>query len=255
MYPIITCEESDYAKEYRINFRDFQYCLVVRKGKGFGVSLTLDRKGGGSSGDQRKAEDVLKVLTGCYAWVRRMEKYKINQLETEFEFKFIRASGSVQFVAINKKANMALVYSHSKNGYRLTKNLDLITDNIDSITYNPFSRNTKDITPIQKWQCYQGWSKILDLLEALKVDMEKQSGHGDKKSLSGREQLQLVKQCEKYHISAEAISSGTRRGLKVFGKQFWNIHAINNIVEALVEERKDNYFPSYDIFSDGILSQ
>ena len=252
MYPLITYSDSQHVKAYRINFRDFSYDLEVFKGQGFGVTLYLVKERESFS-DQTNTEEVLKIVANCYHWMRKIEQIKINQQETEFDFKFIKMSQRHQFVSIKKDLQLGLIYDHEKIGStQLSKSFRLLTENLTRITDNPPTRNRKDITTIQKWQCFGGWGKILELLEALKFDLHKHQTIGDKQSLNGLEQSKLIKLCKQYHIQAEPISRGTRRGMKIIGKPFWNLSAIQDVVKALVEERRDNYFPSYDIFADSI---
>ncbi|MEM6737204.1 MAG: hypothetical protein AAF620_14160 [Bacteroidota bacterium] len=251
-YPFITLEESIMAKRHIIDFRDFYYTLDIQKGKGVDVSLHLGNLQNHYSGFIT-SDSLRGTLRQCLAWITKLKQQKIDPQDQKFGFFYMKKNTIEYFVAALKNKDESLILSQEIEASSVKKSLVVRPMGVEEVINMVMAHNRRKSVwkkEVPKWECYQSWDSLCDLLKALEQDVIRFDGKiNNYSSITEKGKNELGRACRQLKIPMRFFKNNKGNAVEILNLVFFNEEAAKAFLRSIRLERGRFYSPSFRLFN------
>ena len=248
-YPIFSTESDRTKSKFLVNFRDFFYELIIITGLGFDITISNNRAE--SYHDLCNKDFVLAKLRYCIKWLDHIQKNKVRDQDPDFQYYQFLFGVTTQHCAICDRHEIAFISSSTAAGQKkITKSFVIKKTTSEKLITSRRNRQDKKVESIERWKCIRGWKNVSEVLMASQKDMSRLKNISDHGSVSEEQRMVLFKICNRNHVPIAAVKDHRGTGVRIHNQVFFKAAAATHFVDALMEEKNNRMFPSYDVMMD-----
>lgn len=247
-FPIYKINQTNKGNVYYCDFREFIYSMEIEKQKGYSLSLTIG-KHTIPEGDKLEPQVISTKVEYCLKWTRHLIQ-KVVQDESIFTFMRITDHNIVSHCAISDSKRMAFIATAHKPGHNsISKSLSLENTTSHILGFQRRARIRKKVEDISRDECFTGWNQHINLLLAMKADIQRIKVVPNDPFMSQSQLNELRKRALKMGIRFSVLQDG-QPGIRLGGMNYHSYKAADLYLSSLIEEYNAKVEPGYSVFMD-----
>lgn len=248
MFPLFREYQSRSKNSYYADFREFIYTVEIHQQKGYSLILDIS-KHKLPEGEEIDRSLLIKKVDHCLKWSNHLIQ-KVIQNEPSFAFMRITDRNVVSHIAVSDENNTAFIASAHKPGHEsIEKSLILENTNRNMLGFQRRARMRKKVEDITRDDCMIGWKQHLDMLRALRNDINRIPSVPDNPFMSQSELNDLRKRVVKMGIGYSILQDG-KPGIRIGHTKYYSYKGADLFLASLQAEHNAKIEPGYSVFLD-----